>query len=495
MKLILKLLAVALLVLVVVLVGRTLMYTDASVATPITKAALAPDTAVHDSAAAARLARAVRIPTISWMDSGPLREPFLALHRQLEADFPLVHKTLTREIVPPYSLLYTWRGTDTTLAPVVLMGHMDVVPVEQAALGKWHHAPFAGDVAEGFVWGRGTLDDKVSVLASLEAVETLLAEGFRPARTVYLAFGDDEEVAGSGADSIVERLRAHGIHPEFVIDEGGLVVRGMFPGVGRPIAVVGVAEKGYASVELTVDAPGGHSSMPPRETAVGILAAGIVALERHPFPAHLSGPASAMLDVVGPSLPTGARFVFANRWLFNPLIARQLAAAPTTDAMLRTTTAPTMFEGSPKDNVLPQRARAVVNFRIRPGETVASVLAHVNAVIADPRVVATVIAKSATEPSPVSDTGTVGYRAIAQAAHDLIPGVLVTPYLVVGATDSRHYAKITPNAYRFLPIEFEMAEVARVHGNDERIGVANYGRAIRFMRALLRLTVAGAPAR
>jgi len=493
MKLLLKLVLAALLVLVGVLVGRTFMYANASSPAPVP--ALARDTMVSDSAAAERLARAVRFPTVSWTDSAPPREPFLALRHQLEVDFPLVHRTLSREIVPPYNLLYTWRGTDSTLPPVVLMGHMDVVPVEAAVLAKWHHAPFSGDIADGFIWGRGTLDDKVSVLAALEATETLIAEGFHPARTVYLAFGDDEEVAGSGADSIVQRLRARGIHPEFVMDEGGIVVRGMFPGVSRPVAVIGVAEKGYASVDLTVDAPGGHSSMPPKETAVGILAAGIVALERHPFPAHLSGPTAEMLDAVGPSMPFGPRLVFANRWLFDPVLVRQLAATPSTSAMLRTTTAPTMFEGSPKDNVLPQRARAVVNFRIRPGETVASVLEHVNSVIADPRVVAKVEARSATEPSPVSDTASAGFRAISQVARGLIPDLLVTPYLVVGGTDARHYAAITPNAYRFLPIEFEITDVARVHGNDERIGVANYGRAVRFVRALLRTTLAGASAK
>jgi len=488
MKLTLKLLAAGLLVLAGVVVGRTLMYTASPVAAP---AAAPRDTMVNDSAAAERLARAVRFPTVSWTDSAPPREPFLALHRQLEADFPRVHRALAREVVPPYNLLFTWRGSDTTLAPVVLMGHLDVVPVEAAALARWHHAPFSGDIAEGFIWGRGTLDDKVSVLAVLEAVETLLAEGFQPTRTVYLAFGDDEEVAGSGADSIVQRFRARGIHPEFVIDEGGAIVRGMFPGVTRPIAVVGVAEKGYASVILTVDAAGGHSSMPPRETAVGILAAGIVALEQNPFPAHLSGPPSEMLDAVGPSLSFGSRLAFANRWLFDPLIIRQLAATPSTNAMLRTTTAPTMFEGSPKDNVLPQRARAVVNFRIRPGDSVAGVLAHVNAVIADPRVVAKVDARSATEPSPVSGTRTPAFLAIGQALRARQPDVLVTPSLVVGATDARHYAVITPNAYRFLPLELEASDIARVHGNDERVGVANYGRAVRFFRDLLRLTVAG----
>ncbi len=475
------------LALAVVLVARAVSFR----APPPAPAAALTDAAVNDSAAAERLARAVRFRTVSWSDSQPPREPLLALHRQLQTDFPGVHRALAREVVGGYSLLYRWPGTDRALAPVVLMGHLDVVPVDAAAESRWHHQPFSGDIADGFVWGRGTLDDKVSVLAALEAVETLLAEGFQPARTVYLAFGADEEVSGSGADSIVQRLRARGVHPEFVLDEGGAITEGIFPGLARPLAVVGVAEKGYASIELTVDAPGGHSSMPPRETAVGVLAQAIVRLERHPFPAHLSGPTGAMLDVAGRAMPFGARFVIANRWLFEPLLVRQLAGSPTTDAMLRTTTAPTMFEGGPKDNVLPQRARAVVNFRILPGDSVAGVLAHVNAVVRDARVSARLASGSRSEPSPVSSTETTGFRAIARAAEEIAPGVLVAPSLVVGATDARHYAVITPNAYRFLPLVMRADDIARVHGVDERVSVEGYGRAIRFLRRLLRLTTAG----
>jgi carboxypeptidase PM20D1 len=477
------------------LAGVVMVRTMRFRAPPPAAGAAVADAAVDDSAAARRLAAAVRFRTVSWPDSAPARDALLALRAQIDADFPRVRSALTREVVDGYSLLYTWRGTDSTLAPVVLMGHMDVVPVEAAAEGSWHHGPFSGDIADGFVWGRGTLDDKVSVFAALEAVETLLGEGFAPQRTVYLAFGHDEEVSGSGADSIVERLRARGVHPEFVLDEGGAVTVGVFPGLTRPLALVGVAEKGYASVELTVEGTGGHSSMPPRETAVGVLAAAITKLERDPFPARLSGPAGAMFDAVGPALPWSARMAFANRWLFAPLIVRQLSAKPATDAVLRTTTAPTMFEGSPKDNVLPKRARAVVNFRILPGDSVAGVLARVNAVIADPRVTARLAAGAVSEPSPVSGTDTPGYRAIARAVREMTPEAIVAPSLVVGATDSRHYAVITPNAYRFLPVTLRSEDIARIHGVDERVSIENYGRAIRFLRRLVRLAAAppGAP--
>ncbi|HUO50956.1 MAG TPA: M20/M25/M40 family metallo-hydrolase, partial [Gemmatimonadaceae bacterium] len=372
--------------------------------------------------------------------------------------------------------------------------HMDVVPVDPVALAQWHHDPFSGDIAGGFVWGRGTLDDKISVLAELEAVETLLGEGFAPRRTVYLAFGHDEEVGGTGADSIVQVLKGRNIHPAFVLDEGGAIADGMFPGVTRPLALVGVAEKGYVSIELTVEAAGGHSSMPPRETAVGVLAAAITQLERNPFPAHLDGPASRLFGAVAPLMPFGARMAFANQWLFAPLLRRQLEATPSTDAMLRTTTAPTMIEGSPKDNVLPKRARAVVNFRILPGDSVQGVLARVNAVIGDPRVAARILTGGVGNPSPVSGTDTEGWRAIAQAAVDVAPQAVVVPYLVMGATDSRHYAVITPNAYRFLPVQIGKDDIARIHGVDERVSIENYGRSVRFMRRLLKLSAAPAGA-
>jgi carboxypeptidase PM20D1 len=485
-----QLLLLAVLLLAAVVMVRTLRFASP----PETAAAAVRDTMVNERAAAERLARAVRFATVSWSDSAPAREPLLVLHRDLQADFPLVHRALTREVVDGYSLLYTWRGADSSLAPVVLMGHLDVVPVEAAVAAKWRHGPFSGDIDGGFIWGRGTLDDKVSVLAALEAVETLLAQGFTPARTVILAFGHDEEVAGHGADSIVQRLRARGIHPAFVLDEGGAIADGILPGVARPVALVGIAEKGYVSVALTVEGTGGHSSMPPPETAVGVLARAIVRLEDHPFPGRLAGPAAMLFDVVARTMPFVPRMIFANQWLFGPLLLRRLESAPTTNALVRTTTAPTMIEGSPKDNVLPGRARAIVNFRILPGDSVAAVIERVRRVVADPRVDVRAAAGQASDPSPVSGIATLGFRGIARAAAEVTPGVIVAPWLVVGATDARHYAAITPNAYRFLPLVLDNGDLGRVHGVDERVSVAGYAGAVRFMRRLVVLTTAAGAA-
>jgi carboxypeptidase PM20D1 len=485
-----QLVLLAVLTLMAVVLVRTIRFTPP----PARAAAPVRDTMVNERAAAVRLARAVRIPTVSWSDSAPAREALLALHRDLQADFPRVHRALTREIVDGYSLLYTWRGTDSALAPIVLMGHLDVVPVEAAVAAKWQHGPFSGDITDGFIWGRGTLDDKVSVLAVLEAVETLLVEGYTPARTVILAFGHDEEVAGGGADSIVQRLRARGVRPAFVLDEGGAIAEGILPGVPPPVALVGIAEKGYVSVELTVEGTGGHSSMPPPETAVGVLAAAIVHLERDPFPARLAGPAAQLFDAAARTMPFLQRMAFANEWLFGPLILRQLEAKPTTNALVRTTTAPTVIEGSPKDNVLPSRARAVVNFRILPGDSVGGVIERVRRVVADPRVSVRASREMSSDPSPVSGTATLGYRGIARAAQEIVPGVVVAPWLVVGATDARHYSVITPDAYRFLPLVLRTEDLARIHGTDERVSVMGYGAAVRFMRRLVVLTTAAGAA-
>ena len=442
--------------------------------------------ALDTLAAARRLAGALRIPTVSHSDTAASRGPEWAeMHAHLRRSFPRVHAALRREAVGN-SLLFTWAGTDPALAPVVLMGHLDVVPVEPGTEGAWTRPPFGGEVAEGFVWGRGALDDKLGVLGALEAAEGLLAEGFRPRRTVLLAFGADEEVGGrEGAARIAALLRARGVRPEWVLDEGGAVTRGMMPGVEAPVAMVGVAEKGFVSVELVARGEGGHSSMPPRQTAVGVLARAVSRLEAEPLPGGIRGATAMLFDHAGPEMPFGMRLVFANRWLFGPLLERRLAASPATDAALRTTTAATVFQAGTKDNVLPARARAVVNFRILPGDSVAGVLAHVRRTVDDARVRARVVG-FASEPSPVSGTETAGFRAVQRSIRQVFPDAVVAPYLVVGATDARHFHGLSPHVYRFLPVRVTSGDLARMHGTDERVSVAGYADAVRFYAQLLR---------
>ncbi|MBZ4420577.1 M20 family peptidase [Myxococcus sp. RHSTA-1-4] len=451
----------------------------------VTPEAAAPFS-VDADAAAVRLAGALRLKTLAASEGRPAEDAaFAALHDYLREHFPRVHAELRREPQGAHSVLYTWPGTDASLRPVLLMGHLDVVPVEPGTEGTWTRPPFSGDIADGYVWGRGALDDKGSVLAILEAVEALLAAGHRPKRTVLFAFGADEEVGGLGAEAMAKLLRERGVTLESVLDEGGMMLTGTVPGVKAPVAVVGVAEKGMVSVELVAEGEGGHSSMPPRQTAVGVLSRAVSRLEEEPMPAELRGGSRALFDFVGPEMPFGMRLVFANLWLFEPLVVRQLAARPSTNAAVRTTTAATMFEGSVKDNVLPARARAVVNFRTLPGDTVQGVLEHVRRVVDDPRVKVGTLG-FISEASPVSRTDTEAWSVLQRSIRQVFPETLVAPYLMVGATDARHFAGLSDSVYRFMPLHLEREDLARLHGRDERVSIQGYAKAVRFYAQYLR---------
>jgi carboxypeptidase PM20D1 len=400
-----------------------------------------------------------------------------------------VHESLTREVVGDLSLLYTWEGTEPDLDPVVFMGHMDVVPVIPGTEEDWTYDPFGGVVADGYVWGRGAMDDKVSVVSVLEAVELLLNEGYRPRRTIYLAFGHDEEVGGPrGARAIAELLSSRGAEPyAFVLDEGGTMADGLVPGVDELVALVGIAEKGYVSLELLVEGEGGHSSMPPAETNIGILAEAITRLQEHPFPVRLDGATREMFAGLAPHMPLLGRVVFANMWLFEPVLERVLAGDPTSAAMLRTTTAPTIIEGGVKANVLPITARAVVNHRIIPGETPETVLARATEIIDDPRVQVRISGDDAQPPSPVSDPHGEAFALIARTIRETNADreVVVAPWLVVGGTDAKYYSGRSDNVFRFLPARFEQDAMTRFHGTDERMDVEGYLSSIRFFHRLI----------
>lgn len=444
------------------------------------------DLPIDARAAAGRLAGALRFPTISHENGeNPDALAFAGLHRYLEQSFPKVHAALARETVGGNSLLYTWKGKQPGLPPILLLAHQDVVPVEPGTEGSWTHPAFAGVLDGEWVWGRGALDDKVGMMGLLEAVETLLAAGFQPDRTVYLAFGHDEEVGGHGAAATAALLTARGVRPAFLLDEGGAVMEGAVPGVAQPAAMIGTAEKGSLSVELIAESAGGHSSMPLRHGAIGKLAAAIARLEEHPMPAHLEGATRRSYQYLASELPFGQRFLLANLWLFSPLIEAQADADPATAARLRTTTAPTIFQAGVKENVLPHQARAVVNFRILPGDSVAGVLHHVRATVGPGiRVQATGTLNG--EASPESDVRAPEFGVLQRTLAQIFPGAIVAPNLLAGATDSRHYQGLTANVYRFVPMRLKPADLARLHGRDERIGIENYGEIVRFYAQLLR---------
>jgi carboxypeptidase PM20D1 len=437
--------------------------------------------------ASERLAGSLRIPTLSHEDPTAFDpEPFRRLHTYLEAAFPRTHSHLRRETVGTHSLLYTWHGSNESLKPILLMGHLDVVPVEPGTENKWRANPFSGQITDGFIWGRGAIDNKSAVMGLLEAVEMLLSEGFRPVRTVYLAYGHDEEVGGiRGAREIASLLKQRGVQLEMVLDEGGVIGDGILPGIAAPVALIGIAEKGFASIELCTRTAGGHSSLPPRQSAVGILSAAIARLEANPMPALLDGPTRELFERVGPQFGFAQRLVFANLWLTRPLVTRKLESTPVTNAMVRTTAATTIFQAGTKDNVLASNARAVINFRISPGDSVAGVMDHVRHVIDDPRVEVRLAGAFQAEPSAVSSTKSDSFLKLERTIRSITPNAIVAPYLVVVATDSRHFAGMSENIFRLLPLRLTPEDLERIHGTDERIAVADYERAIRTYRELI----------
>ena len=473
--------SVTVVMLVGVVLARTARYD--SVQPPVT-----PVKPVEIPAGAAeRLAGAIRIRTISHEDPAAFDAgAFQSLHEYLRVAFPRVHTRLRREVVATHSLLYTWQGTNSSLAPILLLGHLDVVPVEPGTAEKWHDDPFGGRIADGWIWGRGAIDNKSAVVGMLEAVEMLLGEGFSPERTVYLAFGHDEEVGGTqGARNVAALLHDRGVQPAMVLDEGGVIGDGILPGISDPVAFVGIAEKGFVTVELSTGGAGGHSSLPPPQSAVGILSAAIARLERNQMPARLEGPTHELFERIAPQFPLAQRAVFANLWATRPVVLRNLESKPTTNAMVRTTTAVTIFQAGTKDNVLPSSARAAVNFRILPGDSIAGVIDHVTRAIDDPRVNVKVAGRFSAEPSAVSSTGSEGFRSLERAIRQVAPDVVVAPYLVVVVTDARYYSGLSRNIFRFLPLRLTSRDLERMHGIDERIGIREYETAVRTYRQLM----------
>lgn len=441
-----------------------------------------------DPQASNRLAEAIRFKTVSSKDPAKTpHEAFEGLHSFMRFAFPKTHGTLKQEVIAGHSLLYTWTGSQPELAPIILAAHMDVVPVEPKTLDQWTVPPFDGAIKDGFIWGRGALDDKVSVFGILEAIELLIAQNYQPKRTIILAFGHDEEVSGHrGALKIAEHLKSKNIEAEFALDEGHAIVKGIMPGVKAPVALIGLSEKGSMSVELLVKSEGGHSSMPPKHTAAGILALAITKVEDNQVQASIDGPVKEMFLTVGPHMNFVNKMAMANLWLLEPVVISQLEAKPTTNATLRTTTAVTRLEGSEQDNILPQQARAIINFRIKPGESMDSVLAHVKAVVDDERVEVKPAAGFNSNPSPISSSQSRGFKAIQSAIRQVWPTTITSPGSSIAATDGRHYASVAKDVYRFAPIILGPKDTVRLHGLNERIAIKDYMDAIRFYLALIK---------
>lgn len=444
-----------------------------------------------NDAAVARFRELLQLPTVSHADETEIEwEPFDAFVAALPRLYPRTHERLEREIVDGHSLLYRWPGAAAS-DPLVLMAHYDVVPVVEE---EWDRPPFAaeivGDGVDAAIHARGAIDDKGSLVAILEAVEQLAGSDFRPARDVYLSFGHNEETAGGGARAVVDLLRERGVRPGLVIDEGGAVVEGVVPGVTVPTAMVGVAERGVMTALLTAREGGGHASTPPAFPATARLARAIGRLHRHPFPVRIAPPVRALFATLAPHAPQPLRWVFGSLALTGPLLARVFPRlGPEMNALVRTTAVATELSGAPGENVLATTARAAVNIRLLTGDTVASATDYVRRVIADSEVEVEV--RHGSDPSPVSPWRGEPWRrvagAVASALSDSSSGenIVTTPYIQLGASDSRWFTAISAHVYRFTPFHLTRAERDALHSHNERIRVQVWLRGIGFYRDLI----------
>lgn len=439
-----------------------------------------------DQATIERFSNALKIKTISPENPKDFDSlSFNKFNHYLETTYPLTDSLLVKKQFSNYSHLYQWEGTDTNLKPVVLMAHLDVVPVIEENLTDWKQPPFDGKVVNDTLWGRGTIDDKIGVIGLLEATERLLKEGYEPERTLYLSFGHDEEIGGlKGAKVIVEYLKAQGVEAEYVLDEGGTISQGIIPGITKDVALIGVAEKGYVSLELSVKKEGGHSSMPEKESAIDILSAAIVKVKSQPFPAKLAGPIAGFIEYLGPEMSGINRFIFANRWLFSSIITGVYEKTGSGNALVRTTTAPTIFNAGVKDNVIPQNAKATINFRIMSGEDSNSVMDRVKKLINDPRIKIEK-GRMQSEPSKVSSTNSFGFRQLQSTIAEVYPDALVAPFLVIAGTDAKHFEPIANDIYRFSPMIINANNIKSFHGLNERIAVKDFKQAVRFYHRLI----------
>ncbi|MBE0450751.1 MAG: M20/M25/M40 family metallo-hydrolase [Clostridia bacterium] len=433
-------------------------------------------------AIANRLSRMIRCETVSYNDLDKIDyrrfDEFKAL---LEELYPELHKICERSYHGDTGILYRWAGKSNQDV-TVLMSHYDVVPCNEAL---WTRAPFSGEIDGGYVWGRGTLDTKGTLCGIVEAAEALIRDGFIPENDIYFSFSGDEEISGPSAPAIVEYLRSRDIRPALVLDEGGAIVENVFPGVSKPVAVIGTGEKGYLDLRLVMEGKGGHSSAPPAHSLVGSLAKAVVKLESKPFKAELTAPVLEMFKTLGRHSTFIYRLIFANLWLFMPLLKILFTKqGGEMNALIRTTTAITKMEGSKAYNVLPPYAEIGLNLRLMPNDTVASAKKYVEDIIGNPDIKVEVV--ESREASPLSPTGSDGWQKVKEAIHETWEGVIVSPYLMLAASDSRHFCEISDHVLRFSAMPLSKEERGLIHGNDERIQIENLVATVRFYENLIR---------
>ncbi|MGI6150675.1 MAG: M20 family peptidase [Christensenellales bacterium] len=435
---------------------------------------------IDEKRVADSLAEMVKCRTISSYDAARMDDAeFEKFRTLLRERYPLVHEKAEVNRIARNGLLYRWpgkqRGNET-----VLMAHYDVVPVNE---GDWERPPFAGIVEDGVLWGRGTIDTKVTLCGVMEAAESLMAQGFVPEHDIYFSFAGDEETSSLDAPAIVEELKNRGVKPALVVDEGGAVVEGVFPGVEQPCALIGAGEKGLCNIQLTAKSSGGHASTPPRSTPLGKVARAVAAIENNPMPASFPRPTKEMFDILGRRAPFGYRVLFGNMWLFSGLLKRVFTkSGGELNAMCRTTVAFTMASASSAPNVLPAEASVVANCRISGRDSVASLVEHFKTYCGKD-VEVTVLQSS--EPTPYADTKGPEWAKVKRAIHEVYPDAIVAPYVMLAASDSRHFCKICDNLLRFSPLRLTKEERGLIHAANERIPLEKAADCARFYVALI----------
>ena len=441
--------------------------------------------------AMAHLSEALSIPTISYPEKEKVDfDQFYKFHEFLERAFPLLHKTLTKEVVDEASLMYHWKGTRSDLDPIALIAHQDVVPISEGTEDDWTHPPFSGYNDGEFIWGRGALDMKNHLMGVMEAVEALLEEGFTPERDVYLCFGQDEEVVANdngGAVSMMKILKERGIHLESLIDEGGAILPINIKGVlnNKNLVGIGIAEKGYCDVEISLDAKGGHSSQPPKHTALGRMADVIKDLENNQFSSELMPYVTELFSNIGRNCTYPVRLVTCNLNYMKPLIKTIMKQIPPAASLIRTTTGITMAQGSPAANVLPQKAAITVNFRMMPGVTIDDVIKHIHKVVKNKDIEVKIL--KAKEASSFSPTDSRAFGIINKICMQQDPDNIVAPYLVMGGTDACNYEPVCENIYRYSPYKAGVDLLLCAHGTNERIPCEAVGPGVAFFKKYIRL--------
>ena len=450
---------------------------------PKARPADTPEALDYDAPAAVdALGRLVRCKTVSYYDKTQEDDrEFEKLIALLPELYPQVTKTCQLTRLPDRGLLYRWQGREPGPA-AVLMAHYDVVPVDEA---NWEKPAFEALIEDGVMWGRGTLDTKVTFNGILSAAENLIGQGFQPRQDIYFAFSGGEEVNGPGAVNIVNYFRDNKIELSMVVDEGGGVVQDVFPGVKEPCALIGIAEKGLMNLEFSISGGGGHASAPAPHTPVGRLSLACTKLEARPFKAHFSKPVLEMFDTLGRHSTFVYRMIFANLWLFGGILDRICKkSGGELNALLRTTVAFTQMSGSQAPNVIPPQASMVANLRLNPEDSVAGAIDYIRGVISDPEISLTDLVSM--EPSPVSRTDCEGWQKVCAAVSHTWPGSLVAPYLMVQCSDSRHYGSISDKVYRFSAMALTSEERRTIHGNNERITLEAIGKAVEFFMRLMK---------